>query len=676
MSIDKDLKSPSAVNKFDKIKEAYEKTISDKMGELTQSIRLVQERPDHDNLTNLQHIVHKLGGSAGSYGYSTVSVLCKKMDSEIGRRAVAGNFEDQAWLTSLNDFLFNVQQEFHFFSIPDSKVVDSSFKTLGRPLLYVVDEDIKFLDLLVRIKDQFSISIETECDPSIALDRLMSPDFNPNIVIVSQIFRTSQLTGFDLIAKMRSKAASSFIFFGLFLDEDTIENRMAATDLDVHYIFRKPVSAYVLLKSMQDILKINQGHPLKVLVVDDDIDFCNYVSVVLTEVAMEVRSIQDCNALFKTLEEYHPSVLLLDLIFPKFEGLNILKILRSDVAYRNLIVIVVTSSEEETIRLDAYAENADDILYKPIDKEILQKRIINLTKRQGAIIELPGSERYTGLGNFAVLKETIRKGLITSKSLEQYLVLFEIDHVAQLEKKEGEIVRNLLVSMSNQLQWEADNHMKCFSYQALFAVVFDSHTMQVVEKKIHDFLFEMIQNETRLHPVFNCSIVPISLTVGNADQILQAAERGLREASVKESAPIRCVKVLFKDELINKKEIVIVDSDPELLNILRNAFESQGLLVNTYKEGGEVLNVLQTYTENRLPSLIIAERKLPDMDGIELYIKLKERFRKEIPFYVLTIFSSDKDVSEGIKQGVLEYIVKPFNISLLVQKSLKTVLKN
>jgi len=270
MSVDKEINSPGMSHGFDKIKSAYEKTIPSKIELLTNSIRRVQQHPNQDNLTHLQNIIHKMGGSAGSYGYSSVSILCKDMDSEIGSTIAKGEALNPMRLTSLDDFLTKILQGFQVSSAVHSKTIDSKPSTLSRTLLYVVDEDIKFLELLARIKDQFSIAIETEYDPKKALERLMLPDFNPNILIVSQTFRTTSFTGFDLIEKVRAKQTPALIKFALFLDQDTIENRMEAAKLDVNYIFNKPISAQVLLKSVQEILEVNRLNALKVLVVDDE----------------------------------------------------------------------------------------------------------------------------------------------------------------------------------------------------------------------------------------------------------------------------------------------------------------------------------------------------------------------------------------------------------------------
>ena len=179
-----------------------------------------------------------------------------------------------------------------------------------------------------------------------------------------------------------------------------------------------------------------------------------------------------------------------------------------------------------------------------------------------------------------------------------------------------------------------------------------------------------------MNVAFNCSIVPVSKSFGDAHQILQIAEKGLRDAQQKGPAPVKLVVNMPQGERNEKKEVVLIDTDEELLRILRTAFESHDLAVKTFTEGIPALNDILSNGESRLPALIIVERKLPDMDGLDLFDRLKARFRVPIPLFFLTVFSSDKDVSEGLSHGALQYVTKPFNLSLLVQRALAAIFKN
>ena len=62
-----------------------------------------------------------------------------------------------------------------------------------------------------------------------------------------------------------------------------------------------------------------------------------------------------------------PVVMLLDLNLPKIGGLNVLKAIRSDVRTRHLPVVVLTTSNEEKDRFEAYNAFANSYVLKPVD---------------------------------------------------------------------------------------------------------------------------------------------------------------------------------------------------------------------------------------------------------------------------------------------------------------------
>lgn len=127
------------------------------------------------------------------------------------------------------------------------------------------------------------------------------------------------------------------------------------------------------------------------------------------------------------------------------------------------------------------------------------------------------------------------------------------------------------------------------------------------------------------------------------------------------------------DEVNHKKELVLVDEDQQLTKILKKNFESYGLEVTVFSDGKAAIVDLMERKKQDLPALIILERKLDAMDGIDIIIKTKEHFQKTIPFFILTYYGADRDVIEGIKEGALEYMTKPFNLSILTEKVLKTI---
>ena len=169
--------------------------------------------------------------------------------------------------------------------------------------------------------------------------------------------------------------------------------------------------------------------------------------------------------------------------------------------------------------------------------------------------------------------------------------------------------------------------------------------------------------------------MPITHKFKNAHHILHLAEEALYEENKHNEHTVHIIHKFPTGVIDTQKEVMIIDPNQSLLKILTHSFEAHGIKVKAHVEGSEALKDIISMGEDHHPALIIVERQLPDMDGMDLCIELKNRFKTPIPFFMLTLFAADKDVSDGLSKGV-EYIVKPFNISLLLQKALQVLSQN
>jgi DNA-binding response OmpR family regulator/HPt (histidine-containing phosphotransfer) domain-containing protein len=649
------------------LKNKYDQTIETKLRLL--SDLQVQSLTNPEAIKDFKIEIHKISGTAGSFGYDLASQHAKAMESEINKKLEDGSYKDVEWLNQIPDFIQKLKNDFNL-STKEITFSDPLATTSKKSIVYVVDNDTGFLELLERLKFEFNLELVVDFDPLKALERLKSPLFQPDCVVVSQNFKSTSINGLSLIQQIQTLHQKTA--FVLLLEHDNLDLRIKALEEGVHAIFNKPVSAPILLKGITQILKTKMPNSLKVMIVDDDNDFCDLVSAFLGEIGITTFAVNESSDLFKALDKFRPDILLLDLIFPKYDGMNLLKTLRQDYIYKNLAIIMVTSSEQLEVASKAYAANVDDILFKPIDKKILQQRILNIAQRKVSCNE---TDSYTGLLQDKNLQQEINQLIKNPGHEKAFLILFEIQDYAKLIEQEGfSRLKNLLIDISNQIQWQMDHSMKCYLHQSSnFAIIYQGSNLNIkaVETKTYTFLSELAQVEREWHLGFNSCIVPISKANGNAANILEMAQEGLDECKIKEASVVKVISRSSKESETSKQEIVIVDSDADLLKILKRAFESQGFLVKPYLEGGDALKDILEKSETHMPALIIIERKLADMDGIELFRILQTRFRKIIPTIMLTLFSADKDISDGINQGVSEYVVKPFNISILVQKALR-----
>ena len=114
----------------------------------------------------------------------------------------------------------------------------------------------------------------------------------------------------------------------------------------------------------------------------------------------------------------------------------------------------------------------------------------------------------------------------------------------------------------------------------------------------------------------------------------------------------------------NKKRILIVDDEAELVEMLTTRFESSGYDVDCAYNGQECLERVR----NNRPDIIILDIMMPKLDGLHVcrLLKFNEEYQ-EIPIVFLTARGQDSDKTSGEKVGADFYIVKPFDSSDLVK---------
>lgn len=119
-----------------------------------------------------------------------------------------------------------------------------------------------------------------------------------------------------------------------------------------------------------------------------------------------------------------------------------------------------------------------------------------------------------------------------------------------------------------------------------------------------------------------------------------------------------------------KRKIVLVDDDEDILKLLVYEFQELGFEVQTFKLGKEALSFLTNVENRKDVFLLILDRVLPDMDGLDILRKLSTNTKMTIPTLFLSVLSTENDILSGLQVGAVDYITKPFSVFFLVQKAL------
>jgi len=120
----------------------------------------------------------------------------------------------------------------------------------------------------------------------------------------------------------------------------------------------------------------------------------------------------------------------------------------------------------------------------------------------------------------------------------------------------------------------------------------------------------------------------------------------------------------------SKKKVIIVDDDEDLLKLLVYEFHSIGFDVASFTTGAAALKFLLDEKNLKDAFLLILDRVLPDMDGLDVLRQFEEKFPRTIPVLIVSVLSSEKDIVLGLQTGAIDYITKPFSVFALMQKSM------
>ena len=119
----------------------------------------------------------------------------------------------------------------------------------------------------------------------------------------------------------------------------------------------------------------------KILIVDDEPDALELVKVNLTNAGFTVATAEDGEEAIKKARAILPSLILLDLMLPEVDGLEVCKILRQDGATKNIPIIMVTAKASEIDRVLGLELGADDYVTKPFSPRELVLRVKALLRR-------------------------------------------------------------------------------------------------------------------------------------------------------------------------------------------------------------------------------------------------------------------------------------------------------
>lgn len=168
----------------------------------------------------------------------------------------------------------------------------------------------------------------------------------------------------------------------------------------------------------------------KILIVDDEPDILEFLQYNLEKEGYTVVTASDGEAGIQLAERENPDLIILDIMMPKMDGVEVCRVLRSKPQFNQTVITFLTAREEDFSQIAALETGGDDYITKPIRPRVFLSRIKALLRRSDRQ-DVEEAENTVQIGDLMIDRDkvTVVKG-------EKHI---------ELAKKEFELL-NLLVS--------------------------------------------------------------------------------------------------------------------------------------------------------------------------------------------------------------------------------------
>ena len=124
-----------------------------------------------------------------------------------------------------------------------------------------------------------------------------------------------------------------------------------------------------------------KSSPLKILVVDDDLDIIEILKYNLNKSGYLVKSAKNGIEAIKRAKKFMPNIILMDVMMPKMSGIEACSEIKQIDELSETMIIFLSARSEDYTQISAYDAGADDYISKPIKPKILLKKISNIAKK-------------------------------------------------------------------------------------------------------------------------------------------------------------------------------------------------------------------------------------------------------------------------------------------------------
>lgn len=120
---------------------------------------------------------------------------------------------------------------------------------------------------------------------------------------------------------------------------------------------------------------------IKILLVDDEEDILEILEYNLEKEGYNVRTAKSAKKALKTVKDWIPELILLDIMMPEIDGIELCGLLREKKSLDQTLIVFLTARNESFTQIMALDSGGDDFITKPIKPNLLRSKVKSLIRR-------------------------------------------------------------------------------------------------------------------------------------------------------------------------------------------------------------------------------------------------------------------------------------------------------
>ena len=417
-------------------------------------IGLVQEAADQfrlgrygpNDVAAVYHSLHRLAGSAGTFGYSALGEEARALEMQLKPLAETVGELGTAQIQDVVDreFVSRVAGLVDFLSLDQGTNTSATLAPLpvagdatSEPVVLILYSDQTKAEELVRGLGLHGF----QPVPLGSVDKALEHGFSEVAALVVQDALMLK-EGWKLDSVERKPPV---ICLG---DSDSFESRYALAQCGVDGFLREPADLPALADYIERLItEREESGSGRVMIVDDDPELLEHYGLVLEEGGLEVWRVNNPAEILVALSEFRPDIVLMDVQMGAFRGPDLARLLRFQPEWLGLPIIYLSSEADREFQVDALAKGGDDFLTKPISDAFLLRAVTVRCYRARQLDKLVSRDSLTGLLKHSVARLEISKehARCQRRGESAVVAMLDLDHFKQINDRFGHPTGDLVI---------------------------------------------------------------------------------------------------------------------------------------------------------------------------------------------------------------------------------------